>query len=248
MRSEKDHLTAGEPVMKTSPQAYAPGLYGLVGQAVNIYIIDDAQSGVTIIDTGIPGSTHRILQLVSDIGRTLQDIRHILITHADIDHVGNLSPLMKATGATVYASELSSSYIQRRQSPPHLSFPMVIPVGILNRLFRRAVPIDHIIKNDERLDIAGGIRALVTPGHTPDHVCYFWERESVLFAGDLLGNKRQLAVSPQSPGNFAQAQKSARLVLALNPAVICPGHGRIVNASHDSDQITALQTELSAGK
>jgi glyoxylase-like metal-dependent hydrolase (beta-lactamase superfamily II) len=232
--------------MIEKPQAYASGLYGLVGGAVNVYVLDDPQSGVTIIDTGIPGSAQRIIKLVQAIGHTPQDVHHILVTHADIDHVGNLKRLVDMTGATVYTSKKSDFYIQHRQSPPHITFPMSIPVGIMNFFFSQATPVKHIVENDEILDIAGGMRAVAAPGHTPDHICYFWEREKVLFAGDLIGYKAQLlTVSPQSPGDISEARKSTQHILSLNPTVICPGHGPIWQLSNAPEQITKLRTELS---
>ena len=74
--------------MTEKPQAIAPGVYCLSGSAVNLFVMDDAESGVTLVDAGMPGSTKRVLALLQAIGRTPVDVKHILITHADMDHVG----------------------------------------------------------------------------------------------------------------------------------------------------------------
>jgi glyoxylase-like metal-dependent hydrolase (beta-lactamase superfamily II) len=230
--------------MPEQPQAYIPNVYGLVDGPVNAYLLDAGESGLVVIDAGLPGSIRRMIQLIRDIGRSPQDVRHILITHADIDHVGSLKPLVDAAGAAVYASQQTASYIQRCQSPPHISFPMIVVVGTMNRLFRRPVPVDHIVKDNDLLDIAGGIRVLETPGHTPDHISFYWERERVLFVGDLLDNEGQLEVSRRSTWSREESYKSTRRVLALKPAVICPGHGHVWQEEHQPEQITQLKASL----
>jgi len=219
---------------------YAPGLYGLVGGIVNVYVLEH-EAGVTVIDAGMPGLTRRILRLIRDIGHTPPDIKQILITHADVDHVGSLRPLADATGATVYASAETSRYIQRRRNPPHVKMPMVFFAEIVSFLFRRSAAVGHLVQDGDRLDIAGGIQVIGTPGHTSDHMCYFWQAERVLFAGDLFNNIHGLALTPHRiTFNMEAAFESVRRVLELNPAVICPGHGRVWLADNDPGRIAAL--------
>jgi glyoxylase-like metal-dependent hydrolase (beta-lactamase superfamily II) len=227
--------------MSEKSQAVAPGVYGIVGSAVNVYVLDDAESGVTIIDTGMPGTIQRIWDLLQDIGRQPDDVEHILITHADLDHVGSLSRLVKATGAPVYASAEAAQYIQKRRSPPHLKMPSKMFAGIINFLVQRAVPVDYMVTDDQVLDIAGGIRVIATPGHTPDHVSFFWERERVLFVGDLIRNVDGLSLTPpRITWNMNEARASVEKVRALDPAVMCFGHGEVWSAERDPDGIKDL--------
>jgi glyoxylase-like metal-dependent hydrolase (beta-lactamase superfamily II) len=227
---------------KLSPSA--PGVYALSG-AVNQYILDDPQGSVTLIDAGLPGSTRRVLQLLDKIGRAAQDIQHILITHADIDHVGDLKVLVKATGARVIASALSQTYIQRRQTPPHMPVPYKYLAGTIASLLMKPAPVDQTVNDQDQLDIAGGIQVIATPGHTPDHVSYFWIRERVLFVGDLLQNMGKLKLMPNMITHDKQAARaSARRVLALDPAFICPGHGQVWSAEQAPEQRDRLRDSL----
>lgn len=235
--------------MPDQPQTFAPGVYGVMG-ASNLYILDDAESGVTVIDAGLPGTTRRVMQLLHDIGRTPQDVRHILITHTDLDHVGGLKALVKATGARVYAHAKARTYLQHRRIPPHLHFPHKYLAGSVAFFALKAAEVDQVVEDEEVLAIAGGVRVIATPGHTPDHVSYFWERERVLFAGDLFRHTDEglSFMRPQVTLDLTAVKQSARRVLALDPAVICPGHGSVWMAAHTPIQTDALWAVLSGSQ
>jgi glyoxylase-like metal-dependent hydrolase (beta-lactamase superfamily II) len=227
------------------PEAIAPGLYGLIGGAVNVFVLEDGESGLTVIDAGLPGNTGRVVELIHALGHSPQDVRHILITHSDTDHVGGLKALVDATGATVYASDESAGYLQHRASPPHLPMPPRLIAAVTNWFVRRAVTVDHCVSDGETLPIAGGIQVIATPGHTPDHMCYYWERERVLFAGDLLNNRSSLTLTPDRiTWKMATAHASARRVLQLDPALICMGHGEVWRAADDPGRVKNLLASL----
>jgi glyoxylase-like metal-dependent hydrolase (beta-lactamase superfamily II) len=221
-------------------QTVTPGLHVVSGM-VNIFVLDDEETGVTVIDAGMPGSLSSVMEVLEGIGRKPEDVKHILITHADLDHVGGLHRLVAASGATVVASAESARHIQRRSNPPHLKFPMRLISRVVSLISRRAVPVEHVVADGDTLDLAGGLRVLETPGHTPDHLSFYWERERVLFAGDLLRNTHGLALTPAPiTWNTEAAQRSARTVLALQPEVICMGHGDTWRAKDHPEGLEAL--------
>jgi len=217
------------------------GLYEVLGGS-NVFIVDDPASGVTLIDAGLPGTANRVLHQLQAIGRTPPDVKHILITHADFDHVGDLKKLVDATGARVIASALGQTYLQRRTPPPHMHFPLSWLARAVSLVIQKSNKVDQIVSGGEVLPIAGGIRAIATPGHTPDHLSFYWERERVLFAGDLFRyNDHKLTLSPKRiTHDQAAVEQSARAVLALEPAVICPGHGQVWTRADAPDQLQAV--------
>ena len=87
-----------------------PGLYIIPG-LVNEYVLETADGDV-LIDTGFPGSTDKILSALKMIGKTPQDIKHILLTHAHPDHIGSAAALKQATGASVYAHAIAAPLIE----------------------------------------------------------------------------------------------------------------------------------------
>ena len=202
-----------------------PGLYKLQ-RAANIYVLDNDE--ITVIDTGMPGATRAILKAVAELGREPQDVRHILITHADFDHIGSVAGLVEATGAAVYASEAAAHYMSSPEAPPHGSLPLIEPMMRAGfKLMIKPFAPDFTVKDGDMLDIAGGIRVIATPGHTPDNISFYWERRRVLFCADLIMNMDRLVLTPKRIShNLEAAKRSARKVLALDPAVIAVGHGK----------------------
>jgi glyoxylase-like metal-dependent hydrolase (beta-lactamase superfamily II) len=69
----------------------------------------------------------------------------------------------------------------------------------------------------------GGLRALATPGHAADHVCFLTD-DGVCFSGDLVLGEGSTFVPPDG-GSLSAYMESLRLVQAEAPALICPGHG-----------------------
>jgi glyoxylase-like metal-dependent hydrolase (beta-lactamase superfamily II) len=88
--------------------------------------------------------------------------------------------------------------------------------------------VDRPLAHLEELRLADAtIRALHTPGHTWDHVCYFLDEERAVFAGDLVAGAGSLVVGP-GRGELAASLRSLELLAAQSPETIYPGHGPIV--------------------
>ena len=104
-------------------------IYVVPGVFANCYLLVDPE-GITMIDTGIPHSEKQILEYLTSLGKSPPDVKRILITHSDWDHVGSLAALHQATGACTYSSKIEAA-----RSPP--ANPLVrVPAG---RIFTAAV-------------------------------------------------------------------------------------------------------------
>ncbi len=82
-----------------------------------------------------------------------------------------------------------------------------------------APPIVHPADGEEH----AGLRALATPGHAADHVCFMTE-DRVCFSGDLVLGEGSTFVPPDG-GSLASYMESLRLLQAEPIELICPGHG-----------------------
>jgi len=211
----------------------ASNVHFIPGITANPYLIVDAD-GVTLIDAGLPGSDRKILRALADLGYAPLDLKRILITHADFDHVGGLAALKAATGARVYASAIEAQAMAER----HASRPLITKKPLLRAFFwltghlvkPHKVRADELLSDGQVLPILGGLRVLVTVGHTPGHVSFFSPSTGILFVGDSLVSE-QTGLRGSTGANTwdqAKADASVRLQAALAPKLVCPGHGPVV--------------------
>jgi glyoxylase-like metal-dependent hydrolase (beta-lactamase superfamily II) len=211
----------------------APNVHLLPGITCNPYLIVDAD-GLTLVDAGLPGSDKKILRALSGLGHAPKDLKRILITHADFDHVGGLAKLKAATGARVYASRIEAEAIaaghsSRPLKPRNLLFKLLFSVtGLLFRPARATV--DEILSDGQVLPVLGGLRTLETIGHTPGHLSFFAPTAGVLFVGDSLVSEETGLRGSTGMNTWDQtkANEAVRKQAALGARVVCPGHGPAV--------------------
>jgi ribonuclease/clavin/mitogillin len=90
---------------------------------------------------------------------------------------------------------------------------------------------DRHQRADEGTLIPGdtSLRVIGTPGHAPDHLCFFDERSGDLFCGDLVRLGGTVVIPASQGGNLRQYLDSLHRVRALSPRRLLPGHGPIVD-------------------
>ncbi len=202
------------------------------GIVANPYLIMNAE-GLTLIDAGLPWSAKKILKYVTSLGFEAGDIKNIIITHADSDHVGGLAAIRTKSGGEVFASEIEAQAIKDGvlSRPLKLSGIQKLLFSAANVFFRAApAEVDHILTDVEVLPVLGGLRVIETPGHTPGHISLYTEEEGVLFCGDSLRcPEGRIKVSRGvNTWDEALAWQSAQLQAGLGASIVCPGHGDVV--------------------
>ncbi|MEP7190263.1 MAG: MBL fold metallo-hydrolase, partial [Roseiflexaceae bacterium] len=83
----------------------------------NASLILDALHGPTLVDTGLPGQLDAITTVLAEAGVGVQDLKRIILTHQDIDHVGSLHDLVQASSARVLAYTVEIPFIDGSQTP-----------------------------------------------------------------------------------------------------------------------------------
>ncbi len=212
-------------------QRVTAGVYRLTGLVIgNVYLIEDPD-GLTLIDASIPPSAAKILQQVAALGRQPADVKRILITHAHPDHVGALPELKRVTGARVIASAVERPVIEGAiavpVTPPEkrrgLARIIVPPRTVLP-----PTPVDREVRDGEMLpEVLGGLTVVSTPGHAPGHLAFWQPALRLLFCGDVIFRLPNLRL-PYSffTVDIEENKRSIRRVAALEPAIVCFGHGR----------------------
>jgi glyoxylase-like metal-dependent hydrolase (beta-lactamase superfamily II) len=193
-----------------------------------IYQVDDVTGSptviagdgtLTVVDAGLPDSGPKILGLIESLGHKPSDIKQILLTHSDGDHIGALADLVAASGAKVYAQREEAEVIEGKRKSRG------------GQIVRTPVHVDQIVKDGDVLPIHGGIRVVESFGHTLGHVAYYLESQKFLIAGDAIANHGGLSLSPPAyMYNADDAKGSARKLAALAPEGACFGHGEPIPA------------------
>lgn len=217
-----------------------PGLHLVKGRKTNCYLIVEP-SGLTLIDTGLPYNHKILFAYLSHLGCQPKDFQRVIITHADGDHYGCLNDIVQASGAETYAHpiEAAAMRIGEQSRPLKLRGIWKILFKIAFHVFRpQPVEVDHLVKDGEIIPTFGGLHVMHTPGHTPGHISLYAENHNLLFAGDSMRSKpdgRLKSSRGNSTWDEEIALKSAQAQFALNPKIICPGHGPVIFTQPDGN-------------
>jgi glyoxylase-like metal-dependent hydrolase (beta-lactamase superfamily II) len=117
-------------------------------------------------------------------------------------------------------------------------------LGVVAKGFRPTA-VGELLEDGGRLDLAGGVRVVFTPGHTPGHISLYLERTRTLIAGDALVAEegRLQGPNPQATPDMAQAAQSVRRLAELDVAAIVCYHGGVI-ADDASGQLRRVAAEL----
>ena len=209
------------------------GVYGIGMGYVNAFLIV-GEDGLTLVDSGLAKKKNTILSAVAGADRQPADLRHILITHHHIDHIGSLAALKDATGAKCYVHPADSPIVrgdepQPGPNPGSLLGKLAGP--LISRLSPPASPthVDVEVGDGEELPLAGGIKAVHTPGHTPGHLSFLLPSKNVLFVGDAAANMLRFGLPiGMFTADREQAKESIGKLAALEFDIACFGHGSVL--------------------
>ncbi|MBV9357973.1 MAG: MBL fold metallo-hydrolase [Chloroflexi bacterium] len=208
-----------------------PGVYllDLPPGGGNVYVWQ-ARHGVTLIDTGLPGSARAVLAGLQALGHRPSDVVEIVLTHFHRDHTGSAAELARHTGARVLAHPADAAVIAGRQPPVppsltelELSLAEMI-FGDVSRLPGPAAPPLEVDPVDDGYVTAGGGTIVATPGHTPGSIALLVA--DVLFTGDTIASFEGAPIlgpfNIDRPGAIASVRKQA----LLDYDTACVGHGQ----------------------
>jgi len=186
--------------------------YGGRKVSCNVYAIS-LPEGFTLIDSGFPSLAREISDELCKIQEGKPLLR-ILLTHSDLDHIGNAMELQEMSGCKVYISRGELVYANSVKER----------FGIKQKMF-----VDSGIKMPELTTYRGleldGFKIIPTPGHTEGHVSLLYE--DILFPGDICsfidGTFR--GPNPTYTEDMDRAWLELRNLGKYDFNLVCPAHG-----------------------
>ena len=178
-----------------------PGM--MTGPGTNSYLVGTDE--LALIDPGPEIPSHIDALLAAGAGR----IKWVLCTHTHKDHSPAAQRIKEATGATVMGRPAPVGGNQDQTFAP-----------------------DRILAHGERL-VCGAVtlRAIHTPGHASNHLCYLLEQSRMLFTGDHVMQGSTVVINPPD-GDMRAYLASLEMLLDEDLAILAPGHGYLIGRPH----------------
>ncbi len=222
----------------------ADGVWLVTGTDVNWVLIADGD-GVTLVDAGYPRDLPRVISSLRQIGRALEDVVAVVLTHAHPDHIGAAERLRAdrrvpvrlldaeaphARGEVI--EQISMVQILRAAWRPSVllwALKVTARGGLHVERLTQAQPFDA---RSGPLDVPGRLVPVPTPGHTSGHCAFHLPERGVLLAGDAIMTAHP-TVRPAGPQllpavfnhDHAAALASLPALAGLSADVVLPGHG-----------------------
>lgn len=221
----------------------APGLHRIGNDFVAAYLIvtDD---GITLVDAGLPGHWNDLQAELRVLGRPLSDIRGVVVTHGDSDHVGFAQRLHDETGVRIFVHADDADRARGGDTPktvwgtkrvgPVLRF---LGYSIRKGGMRPRWLADLVEMHDgDLLDLPGDVRVIGMPGHSPGSVAVYSPLVRAVFVGDALTTRNVLTGAVgAAPAPFTdepdRALASLDRIADLDADWVLPGHGAPLHAA-----------------
>lgn len=234
----------------------APGLHRVGNDIVACYLVAD-EGGVTLIDAGISGQWPELVAELEAMGRSLSDIRGVVLTHGDEDHIGFAERLRRDHGVPVWVHEADAGRARGEGKPSTGwgTFRLGPLLGFLWYAARRGglrtayLGEVRTFRGGETLELPGRPRIIGLPGHSPGSVAIHVPAVDALFVGDAL-TTRNVLTGEEGPGPApftdepALAASSLANLDGVEARWLLPGHG----SPWDRGVSEALRRVRSAGQ
>ena len=177
----------------------APNPGVMTGAGTNSYIVGERI--LAVIDPG-PAIESHVQKLIEVTGGRL---RWIVCTHTHLDHSPAAAALGQATGAQVLGMLAKDDGRQDMTFKP-----------------------GRVLRHGDIVDLGCcTLRAVHTPGHASNHLCYLLEQQKLLFTGDHIMQGSTVVISPPD-GDMKAYLDSLDMLLGIDIAALAPGHGQLI--------------------
>jgi glyoxylase-like metal-dependent hydrolase (beta-lactamase superfamily II) len=167
------------------------------GPGTNTIVLGGGVEGAMVIDPAVEDNAY--LDAIIEEGARRGGIRRILITHGHPDHIGGALALKERLGVSIYAFSREGVPMADEEIADGTTFPA----------------------GDDTL------RAIHTPGHRFDHLCFLLEGQRTLFAGDVVAGVGTVVINPPE-GDMQVYLETLQRLQEMEIGEIVPSHGPII--------------------
>jgi glyoxylase-like metal-dependent hydrolase (beta-lactamase superfamily II) len=207
---------------------------------INSFALTDADGSVTLIDCGLARATPRLVAGLAAMGKAPQDVTRIVLTHAHDDHAGAAAATAALTGTGVTVHEDDAVHLREGTTP---ALDQSLWLGRLaSRRPKRITPVEvtEVLTDGQVLPVAGGLRVVHTPGHTPGHMSLLHEPTGVLITGDSIFNVFGLRWPPKAfCTDFRMNARTAHVLGELDYRLAAFTHGTEIR-DHARERVRAF--------
>jgi glyoxylase-like metal-dependent hydrolase (beta-lactamase superfamily II) len=194
--------------------------------------------GVTVIDAGLAGHWRDLVSELASLGRTPADVRGVILTHGDSDHIGFAERLRREYGVPVFVHTADAARAKGGPKPANAKQTMKVTplLGFLAYTVRkgglRTTWLTEVVEvhDGDVLDLPGAPRIIGMPGHSEGSIAIYVPVADAVFVGDALTTRDVLTgVKGPAPAPFTdepqEALASLRAILPTGAKWVLPGHG-----------------------
>lgn len=218
----------------------------------NWYLIEQ-DSRFTLVDAGFPSHYSILKNGLRQLGKSIDDVEAIIITHAHADHTGFAAALSRDARIPVYIHREDAAAVSKVLQLPWYGLLSNAWRPYIRKLLLHAtfngvftmptLPKVQTIQHDQILEVPGRPHVLHLTGHTAGQIALFLPEREILLSSDALVTRNLLTGvdgDPQLPHRVLsddddEARRSLERLRGLGKLTMLPGHG---NAWHgDLDQL-----------
>jgi glyoxylase-like metal-dependent hydrolase (beta-lactamase superfamily II) len=215
----------------------APGLHRVGNDIIAAYLVE-GEGGLTLVDAGIAGQYSDLLRELKSMGREVGDIRGVVLTHGDSDHIGYAERLRSEHGIPVYVHEADAARARgeatshpewgkmRLGATTRFMWYSLLKGGMRTKYLTQVVP----VHDGDVLELPGRPRIVSLPGHSAGSIAIVVPSLNAVFVGDALTTRHVLTGKRgPPPAPITEGPDAARASTAkpgsIDATWVLPGHG-----------------------